>query len=253
MLKDMLQYLSEETDLIQEIVEYFKSHCGVYVAEKAKNANGKQVKDIQTRVENAVWRRDNYLKLLATIEMLLAIIERSRHFSARASKMEELRKIWKLMREMFQVLSVDVKDAAEMKNLPWERSSQVYNSKAKELRTLIHNLHGAAGFTTYIHIFLEHCGYLIDTEYAFCRFANYDIEGTHAVIKRVTKSITGKKNWAEHAAKRVLLVHSLPAKQSSRRGQAEAKARLALVGKSIVGKRRGRPSKGRQLHTLRGK
>jgi hypothetical protein len=252
MLKDMLLYVGEEKDIVQELVAYFKDHCKVYVADTATNEQGKSVKEIQTRVANAVWRRDNYMRLLTTIEVLLGVIARGRHFSKKVEEMALLGQIWIRTREMFQVLGVDTKDTAEMEKLPWTRTSAVYDAKAKELHAWIHELHGDAGFTTYIHIFIAHCGHLIDTGYSFCRFANFNIEGTHADIKRVSQSITGKKNWPEMATKRLHLLRSLPPKQSSRRGQRDAKARAALLGKPVVGKKRGRPSKFQpKAHTLR--
>ncbi len=156
---------------------------------------------------------------------------------------------------------MDLSNPAELAKLPWVCNRETFDAKAKELGVWVKALFGNAGFTTYLHILIAHCGYLIERGYDFARFANFDIEGKHLVLKKTTKGVTGKKDYARHALQADIITRKAGPKRTSRSGKRRSndeEARQALNGAGkMVGKKasahRGRkPKAGKQpLHTMR--
>lgn len=256
LLLSMLAYIADkEKNVINEVVEFLKSFCDVYVHTSVKIGKGLQKKvatDLKSRVENAIWRRKNWLKLLIHSPELMAILARAEQWKERPSDLELWKKIWERSVEMFAALQVDIHDQAEMKRVHTWRTE--YTKRAAELGNWLFQLEGASGFTTYIHIWLYHCGELIERGYDFARCANYDIEGVHLVIKQQTKGSTGQKTFPKLAIAAAIRNETRP-QHTSRKKVKEKQLAERDDDARAPKKRRGRPPKAPEekspLHSMR--
>ena len=239
---------ANEGDLINELVAFFLHHCRVTVHDTVKIGN-KSSQEIADRVENAIWRRDNYLDLLMNQDKLMEILTRCEHFQARPHDLTLAQKIWKRLEELFQVLSVDPVSEPNPENLPFARTKEMYDAKAKEMGRWIDKLFGNNGITTYLHILVMHCGDLIATGFSFVRWANYDIEGKHAVIRRTSRSTFGQPTLPKRIVANDASSRGNEKKLSRRRRERESE-QLQNVGATKRGRKKSPESK-KKWHTNR--
>lgn len=238
-----------EHDIHEQMVAFFRDKCKVYVHPSVKIGQ-KQSKVIQDRVEKALWRRDNWMRLMSEADDLVSILQRAEHFQQQPQELERVRRMWILVREMFQMLNVDRNDENAVAEFAWSLNRAEYDKRADELRNILSIKWKDSAFTTYMHIFLDHVGELIERGHNFARLANFNIEAKHAVERQRHRGAMGQPT----IAKSVVVRDSLARVTGKRLRQIPfTQRRDEAARRHLVGKKRGRPQNANKkppLHTL---
>jgi hypothetical protein len=254
LLEELLSVIAiNEKDVTNQVIAFLRDRCGVYVSDSVIDGKAEK-RDILTRVITALWRRDNWLKLLAHSSELMVAVSQAQQFIQKPDEFQQVCTLWKGVVDLFSVMIADPNDAEALKDLNVQYTHEAYDVMACEVRGLMNKLYGPKAFTTYWHIILDHVGELIEAGHNFPRYANFDIEGKHLVLKKATKGVTGNKRMAQIALEKDITGRSAKQETKKRNLKRErdekARDKLVLAGQ----KKRGRklnPNKKAPLHTLK--
>ena len=205
----------ETADVIRELVDFFRS-CGVYYEKYPK-----QRKTLLEYNEKTIWRYENYIKLFEQRKQLMDIMAKGKELTAHKSKQKGteqlMRNILDRIAEMFVVMEYD-KDENDDVVLPFERTYDQYVAKGREMGKWFTAVFGKPKWTQYLHDLIEHVPETFG-KIKWTRFGNWDIEGTHALIKRDKKANYAKSHFTETVLRTTKEKNAIAPKPRSREAQ----------------------------------
>jgi hypothetical protein len=124
--------------------------------------------------------RPECLHILAVYKSLFAVMIAATDDLEDKEKFRSAELVWD---SFYPLACLSAQAHVQIKEVEWR-------SKARDFGKAFTNTYSSEDVTTYIHIFVYHYGYFLETYNGIEKFANFALEGKHGTVKRILKNNT---------------------------------------------------------------